>query len=59
MVDDQLKDLYGVELSAEMVSIITDRILPLVRKWQTRPLHVVYSTTQAVRPRIRLSSRPL
>ena len=27
-IHDQLKDLYGVELSAEMVSKITDRILP-------------------------------
>ena len=41
-IHDQLKDLYGVELSAEMVSKITDRILPRVKEWQTRPLHAVY-----------------
>ena len=41
-IHDQLKDLYGVELSAEMVSKITDRILPQAREWQTRPLHAVY-----------------
>ena len=40
-IHDQLKDLYGVELSAEMVSKITDRILPQVKEWQTRPLHAV------------------
>ena len=40
-IHDQLKDLYGVELSAEMVSKITDRILPQVKEWQTRPLHPV------------------
>ena len=27
-IHDQLKDLYGIELSAEMVSKITDKILP-------------------------------
>ena len=41
-IHDQLKDLYGVELSAEMVSKITDRIIPQAREWQTRPLHAVY-----------------
>ena len=41
-IHDQLKDLYGVELSAEMVSKITDRILSQAREWQTRPLHAVY-----------------
>lgn len=41
-IHDRLKDLYGVELSAEMVSKITDRILPQVKEWQTRPLHPVY-----------------
>ena len=34
--------LYGMELSAEMVSKITDRILPEVREWQSRPLNPVY-----------------
>ncbi len=38
-----IKSLYDVEISAEMVSKITDRILPLVSKWQNRPLEHVYS----------------
>ncbi len=37
-IHDQLQDLYGIELSAEMVSKITDRILPQVKEWQSRPL---------------------
>ena len=41
-IHDQLKDLYGIELSAEMVSKITDRILPQVREWQSRPLSPIY-----------------
>ena len=31
-IHDQLQDLYGVELSAEMVSKITNKILPQVRR---------------------------
>ena len=30
-IHDQLQDLYGIELSAEMVSKITDKILPQVK----------------------------
>ena len=41
-IHDQLQDLYGIELSAEMVSKITDKILPEIREWQSRPLNLVY-----------------
>lgn len=41
-IHDQLKEFYGIELSAEMVSKITDRILPKIKEWQSRPLHPVY-----------------
>lgn len=41
-IHDQLQDLYGIELSAEMVSKITDRILPQVEEWQSRPLAPIY-----------------
>ena len=41
-IHDQLQDLYGIELSAEMVSKITDKILPQVKEWQSRPLHPIY-----------------
>ena len=40
--EHQLQDLYGIELSAEMVSKITDKILPQVKEWQSRPLNPVY-----------------
>lgn len=42
-IHDQLQDLYGIELSAEMVSKITDKILPQVKEWQSRPLPPIYS----------------
>lgn len=41
-IHDQLQDLYGIELSADMVSKITDKILPEVKVWQSRPLDPVY-----------------
>ncbi|MBR5317674.1 MAG: IS256 family transposase [Lachnospiraceae bacterium] len=41
-IHDQLQDLYGIELSAEMVSKITDRLLPEIKEWQSRPLNPVY-----------------
>lgn len=40
-IHDQLKDLYGIEVSAEMVSEITDRILPEIKEWQSRPLNPI------------------
>ena len=41
-IHDQLNGLYGIDLSAEMVSKITDKILPQVKEWQSRPLNPVY-----------------
>lgn len=41
-IHDQLQDLYGIELSAEMVSKITDWILPEIKEWQSRPLNSIY-----------------
>ena len=42
-IHDQIKSLYGVEISAEMVSKITDHTLQLVSEWQNRPLEHVCS----------------
>ena len=41
-IHNQLKELYGIEISAEMVSKITDKILPEIKEWQSRPLHPLY-----------------
>ena len=37
-----LRDVYGVEASAEMISHMTDRILPIAKEWQNRPLERKY-----------------
>ncbi|HBJ1655940.1 UNVERIFIED_ORG: IS256 family transposase [Clostridium botulinum] len=42
-ISEQIKALYGVDVSAETVSNITNRILPLVSEWQNRLLENTYS----------------
>jgi putative transposase len=41
-INEQIQDIYGFEVSAEMVSKITDKILPEIEEWQRRPLDEVY-----------------
>ena len=41
-INEQIQDLYGIEISAGMVSNITDQILPKIKEWQERPLDEVY-----------------
>ena len=41
-INEQIQDLYGIEVSATMVSNITDQILPKIKEWQERPLDRVY-----------------
>lgn len=42
-IHDQMNELYGVEVSAEMVSKITDKIIPEIREWQARVLDPLYT----------------
>lgn len=42
-ISEQIRELYGVDISAETVSNITNRILPLVSEWQNRPLEKTYA----------------
>lgn len=41
-IQDTLHELYGVELSAQSISTITDKIWSLVEAWQSRPLESIY-----------------
>ena len=41
-INEQIQDLYGIEVSSTMVSNITDQILPEIKEWQNRPLDDVY-----------------
>lgn len=41
-IQDQLKDIYGVDVSPTLISNVTDEILEEVKGWQNRPLEEVY-----------------
>ena len=41
-IEDHMKDIYGIDVSATMVSKVTDKIMPLITEWQSRPLDRVY-----------------
>ena len=41
-ISEQIKNLYDVEISPELVSKISEKILPEVTAWQNRPLEPVY-----------------
>ena len=41
-VQDHILDVYGVDVSPELISKITDAIIPELRAWQERPLDRVY-----------------
>lgn len=42
-IKTHLYDLYGIDSSPELISRITDKILPLISEWQARPLSTVYA----------------
>jgi putative transposase len=41
-IEEHLRDVYGVEASASLISRITDKIMPAVTEWQSRPLDPIY-----------------
>jgi putative transposase len=41
-IQNLLEETYGVEVSADTISAITDKIWPLVEAWQNRPLAAIY-----------------
>lgn len=41
-ISEQLKEIYGFDVSDGFVSDVTDKVLPLIEEWQKRPLESVY-----------------
>lgn len=39
---NQMQELYGIKISPDMVTAITDKIIPNIKEWQKRPLDDVY-----------------
>lgn len=42
-IETHIREIYGLEVSDSTVSRITDKILPVVKEWQMRPLESVYA----------------
>ncbi len=42
-IETHIHDIYGLEVSDTTISRITDKILPIIREWQQRPLESVYA----------------
>src|SRR5579875_1538475 len=38
-----LQQLYGLDVSPTLISNITDKLIPLIKEWQNRPLQTVYA----------------
>jgi putative transposase len=41
-IQEHIQQIYGVEMSIELVSAITDTVMDDVKAWQNRPLNAVY-----------------
>ena len=41
-ISKHIEDIYGVEFSKAAVSAVTDKIIPMLQEWKTRPLEAIY-----------------
>jgi putative transposase len=50
-----LRDLYGIEVSPDLISAVTDAVLEEIAAWQTRPLEAAYPLVflDAIRVKVR------
>ena len=60
-ISSHIEDLYGIPLSAESVSRMTDKILPLIEEWQNRPLcsHYTFVFMDAIHYKVKQNNRIL
>jgi len=42
-ISNHLQDIYGVEVSAATISAVTDKLLPQIAEWRSRPLESIYA----------------
>ncbi len=42
-ISNHLHDIYGVEVSQATISAVTDKLLPQIAEWRSRPLESVYA----------------
>lgn len=42
-IESYIRDIYGLSVSDMTISRVTDKILPVVKEWQMRPLESIYA----------------
>lgn len=42
-IESHIRDIYGLSVSDTTISRVTDKILPVVKEWQMRPLESIYA----------------
>lgn len=42
-IQDHLQNMYGIEVSPTLISNVTNKIVPMIKEWQNRPLQGVYA----------------
>jgi transposase-like protein len=42
-IEGHIQEIYGLEVSESTISRITDKILPIAKEWQRRPLESIYA----------------
>jgi putative transposase len=54
-IEGHLRDLYGIDVSPDLISAITDAVLEEVTEWQNRPLEALYPLIffDAIRVKVR------
>jgi transposase-like protein len=41
-ISEHIEEMYGIEFSKATISAVTDKVIPLLKEWQQRPLESVY-----------------
>lgn len=41
-IKDHLSEMYGLDVSTAKISLITDKLIPLITEWRNRPLDAIY-----------------
>lgn len=42
-IESHIREIYGIGVSDSTISRVTDKILPIVKEWQSRPLENIYA----------------
>lgn len=58
-IQSHLQNIYGIEASPALISDITNKIFPLIKEWQNRPLQTVYAAVfiDAIHYKVRQNSQ--